>query len=303
MNNPTAVALGFFDGVHKGHRAVISKAVDFKKDGLVPAVFTFTVDKQSPKKKKNAGFLQTVVQRELELEKLGVEAVLIPDFQQIASLTPRQFVKQVLVSCLYAKVVVCGEDFRFGKGASAGVEELRELLLEYDIELITLPFIWHLSAPVSSTRIRGVLEKGEISLANEMLGSPFTIDGFVSEGNKLGNKIGFPTANILLSESMVKIPYGVYASSVMIDGENYISVSNVGVKPTVGEGSLPNIETHVLDYNGNLYGRHISVSLYEFIRPEQRFNNVEELTKAINNDVEVVRKKMAENKVQKHLYI
>lgn len=290
LDRPTAVALGFFDGVHRGHQAVINAAVNCRKEGLAPIVFTFTIGEDAPAKKKGCGLLQTTEERERWMASLGVEELIIPDFKVFAGLCPRDFAEKVLCGLLYAKVVVCGEDFRFGKGASAGIEELRAFLEPKGVELKTVPAVWHLGAPISSTRIRGALQKGETELAREMLGHPFTITGEVMHGKKLGRKLGFPTVNLSTPAGMVPMPFGVYATSVEIDGVWYRGVSNLGIRPTVTEGvQTPNLESYILDYTGDLYGRELTFQMHSFLRPERRFDSVEELKAAISADAERVR--------------
>ncbi len=205
----TAVALGLFDGLHSGHQDVIHRAVDFIPDGISPAVFTFETDTITS---KGHGGVDVILSHELKfelLEKLGVEYIYSPDFLNFKELTAVQFVQLVLRDKLNAKYVICGDDFRFGRGASCGRKELEVLCREYDIEVIVIPPTVIDGEIVSSTRIRQFIKEGNITAANRLLGYNFQMKLRVVRGNELGRTLNFPTINQYLPKRQVIPRFGV----------------------------------------------------------------------------------------------
>lgn len=294
--HPRSIALGIFDGVHLGHRAVISHATGVPQDTARPdshgqsrlpefltsAVFTFL---QPPwaMNKSNAWELITPAQKLKALESLGVEELIQADFARLRDMPPETFVEQVLFKGLYARRVCCGFNYRFGKGGSGDAQLLTKLCAPYGIQVITVPAVEVDGQPVSASRIRRLIEDGDIQQASRLLGRPFTLDFTVVGGQKLGRLLGTPTINQPLPEHFVRPRFGVYASSVEVDGRITHGVTNVGIRPTVGaEGPLA--ETWISGFNGDLYGKSVPVTLVKFLRPEQKFSSVEELQKQILRD-------------------
>lgn len=284
----TAVALGFFDGVHLGHRAVIQEVVNCRKDGLTPVVFTFTTAGCAPRRKQGAGLLQTTEQREQGLRELGVEQLIMPPFELFMGMTPEEFAVDILHTKLKARVVCCGQDFRFGKGAAASSEYLREVLEPLGTEVRITPPVILQGDVISSTRIRECIGSGEIELANQLLGSEFRITGKVLHGKKLGRTIGFPTANQAFPPELQLPKLGVYQSTVLIGGKRYRAVTNVGLRPTVEGTALPNAESYIIGFSGDLYGQEITVCFESFLRPERKFASVAELKNQIDHDAALV---------------
>ncbi len=285
----TAVALGVFDGLHKGHRSVINTAAKFDKEGLDLAVFTFNTKSVTS---KADGKLDILLSDELKFkmfEELGVKYVFSPDFYEIKEFTPKMFVKKILVERLNAKIVVCGENFRFGKNASAGIDELNKLCEEYDIKTVVVPFLVYEDKPISSTIIRNLIKDGDIETANELLGYDFHFRSKIVAGNRLGRTINFPTINQNFSYMHLVPKYGVYASVSVVKGKWLPSITNIGVKPTVGDQKKPLSETHIIDFDENLYGKEVTVYLKKYIRSEKKFNGLDELKKQIKDDIEVAK--------------
>lgn len=282
----TAVSLGIFDGVHIGHRAVLNSA---KKSGLKTAVFTFLSETVTTKGNKGVIYPD---KRKLELLKsLGVEYILSPSFSDFKDMSAENFVKEVLVGALNAKEVFCGEDFRFGKGAAAGVSELCELCRKYGIKLSVTPPVMYKGQAVSSTRIKNALTGGDISSANDMLHEKFGYFEKVIHGNEIGRTLNFPTINQVIPEKTVLPKFGVYITEAEVSGEVYKGVSNVGVKPTVGNKE-PLIETHILNFSGNLYGESLSVRLIKFLREEKKFASLNELKRQVDFDIQNARREV-----------
>lgn len=282
VQNGTAVALGFFDGVHRGHQAVIGRAVELAGEELAPAVFTFRPSGDMPAR-KSGGLLCTEEQKEEELRRLGVRLVASPGFEDIRGISGEDFVRENLFRGMRAKILCCGEDFRFGRGAALAVRELAGLCRELDIRLEVVPPVLEDGAPVSSTRIRAAVSAGEMETARRLLGRPFGICFPVEHGRRLGRRLGFPTINQVFPERFVLPRFGVYAAFVRWKGVLYPAVANVGVKPTVG-AERPLAETYIAGFEGDLYGEKVPVSLVSFLRPEQKFPSVDQLREQISRD-------------------
>ncbi len=285
---PTAVAVGFFDGVHRGHRAVIEAALAHKNEGLDACVFSFSIQSASPEKKKGTRLLQTPTLKAKSVGALGADWLLTPDFSQFKGLSPEQFALDVLMRGLNARVVCCGYDYHFGKGACAGAKELAELLTPYGVRVEQIGAVLDNGLPVSSTRIRDALATGDIETANRLLGRAFAIDFPVAHGKGLGRELGFPTANQLIGEGYAQPRFGVYATQVLIDGVVHAAVTNVGIKPTVGSDSV-GAESYILDWSGDLYDRTIETRFLSFLRPEQKFESLDALKAAIRQDADRAR--------------
>ena len=283
----TAVALGYFDGVHLGHQKVLNNAILCKKQGLIPAVFTFS---HTPK--KGDGLLQilTIEQRIKRLEALGIEILYIIDFQQVKNYTPQEFVEKVLKKIFNAEKVFCGFNYHFGKNGSGDSRTLQELCAEHSIEAVVSDPVVMDGQVVSSTLIRKLLKKGDIERANKYLGFDFGYESIAVKGNRIGTKLGTPTVNQLIPDDMITPKFGVYASQVTIGNRMYTGVSNVGVKPTVEGERKPLCETWMPDYiGGDLYGKSIDTSLKVFIRSEKKFESLDELKSAIEKDAKTAK--------------
>lgn len=285
--NGTAVALGVFDGVHIGHRAVISAAAEKRAKGLSPAVFTFK--SPSVTTKGDGRVLYTDEKKRECFESLGVEVLYSPDFSKLRDMSAEQFVDEILVGKLCACAVCCGESFRFGKNASADVGALKKMCAERGIEVTVVLPVDYDGETVSSTRIKKCLADGDIKSANAMLGEELSYALPVIHGRQLGRTLNFPTVNQLLPTELILPKFGVYLTRVLYGGKEYRGVSNIGVKPTVGAVS-PLIETHILGLCEDLYGKIIKVSLVDFIRPERKFESIEALKRCVDQDIENAQK-------------
>ena len=279
----TSIALGFFDGVHKGHMEVIKTAVNNKKDGEKSAVLTFinspTLDLTGFKKPlllKNEDKMKL-------FENYGVDIVYCIDFKDIKNMSESEFV-DILSDTLNAKSITTGFNYHFGKGGKSGVDELKALCENRGIGCFTCSAVEHKGDVVSSTRIRESILDGNIELANEMLGYNFAIHGTVMKGNHIGTKINTPTINLPISDDLIAPHFGVYASIVQIGDHTYKGATNIGVHPTVG-GKEVLCETHLLDFDdADLYGKRVSVELLHFVREEKKFSTLDELKKQIEID-------------------
>ena len=278
---PSSLALGAFDGLHRGHMAVIRRACAPGEGGrrLQPAVFTFS---RSP-----AGNSAVLTGRDKErlLEDAGVEVLYSLEFSQVKDWEAEAFVEQVLFETCAARRLCCGEDFRFGRGALGDTALLQTLCDRRGVELTVVPPVKEGGEKVSSTRIRAAVEAGDISLANRLLGRPFGFSLEVIHGNHIGTGLGTPTINQAIPEGFVLPRFGVYASWCRVGGEYFYGVTNVGVKPTVGSDRVL-AETWMPEFQGDLYGKRVRVFLLEFLRPEKKFGSLEELKAAIQTNGE-----------------
>ncbi len=281
-----AVALGFFDGLHIGHAAVVSRTLSYQQEGLCPCVFTFTMDGGHPAAKSTANALTTERQKEQLLENWGVRLVLCPDFSEFHAMEPESFVDEILVRRLNANAACCGEDFRFGKKAAGDVGQLAALCQARGIRLDVVPPVTFEGERVSSTRIRHLLGEGRVADANRMLGRAFGYDFTVVRGKQLGRKLDSPTINQRLPDGFVPLRHGVYASVSFAGGAWHPSVTNIGLRPTVEDTTAVNSETYICGFSGDLYGARVEVRLLAFLRPEQRFPSVEALRARIHADAE-----------------
>ena len=278
---PSSLALGAFDGLHRGHMAVIRRACAPGEGGrrLQPAVFTIS---RSP-----AGNSAVLTGRDKErlLEDAGVEVLYSLEFSQVKDWEAEAFVEQVLFETCAARRLCCGEDFRFGRGARGDTALLQTLCDRRGVELTVVPPVKEGGEKVSSTRIRAAVEAGDISLANRLLGRPFGFSLEVIHGNHIGTGLGTPTINQAIPEGFVLPRFGVYASWCRVGGEYFYGVTNVGVKPTVGSDRVL-AETWMPEFQGDLYGKRVRVFLLEFLRPEKKFGSLEELKAAIQTNGE-----------------
>lgn len=276
----TAVALGLFDGVHRGHQAVIRAAADCAPE-LMPAVFTFRFDTRAVITKKQFGTLLRPELKAKKLEENGIRFMLEPPFSTIMKMEPESFIQGILFNFMHAKAVFCGKDFRFGKNAAGDTRLLRAACQKNGVRFEIVRPVLDDGVPVSSTRIRAALREGDVPLANRLLGSPYMTCGTVVHGRHMGHSLGFPTINQLFSPEDLIPRFGVYATIVEVDGKEYVGATDIGVKPTVGDGYAPAAETFILDFDGDLYGRNIVIRYYAFLRGEKRFDSLEELTKTV----------------------
>lgn len=274
----TAVALGCFDGIHLGHRAVIDATTNESR--LSRTVFSFSYNTLY---KGNSLHIATFEDKCRILEHLGIENLIVPPFEAIRDYSPEVFFHEVLLERLGAKLISCGENYRFGKDAAGSADTLRELCVGSQTQCkVVLPVTYE-GKIISSSRIRRCLGEGAIDKAGAMLGRLFSYQFEVVGGRHLGRTLGTPTINQYFPENFLIPRYGVYASVSKIEGRNYHSVTNIGIKPTVGS-EKPLSETWIPEFSGDLYGQSIRVSLVAFVRDECKFHSVEELKAAILQD-------------------
>jgi riboflavin kinase/FMN adenylyltransferase len=288
------VALGNFDGVHKGHQALIARAEAEARALDVPLVaLTFEPHPRHYFVPDTGPFRLTLPPAKVRLlGEYGIQAVLAQRFDPaFAAITAQAFVDNVLLQGMGARHVVCGYDFTFGARRGGNVERLREMAAERAFGVTVLDPVMHEGEIYSSTRIREALRAGWASEASELLGHHWEIEGAVERGDQRGRTIGFPTANVALGEHL-RPRFGVYAVRALVGGEWRIGVANLGKRPTVGK-LQENFEVHLFDFAGDLYGQVLRVQLVDFIRPEMKFSGLDALKAQIAADGEAARRLLA----------
>lgn len=286
-DRPCVVTLGKFDGVHRGHRKLISRVWRLaRKNGWKASVFTFDIPPQVSLGRRPMLQVMTNAERRTLLREMNIELLVeCPFTKEIRSMEAEQFVQQFLLDRLHVKAVVVGTDFRFGKDRKGTPELLLKLGEKYGFSTEVLSKEQYDGQDISSSLIREVISGGDMERAAEMLGYPYFISGDIVHGRHLGHSLGFPTINQLPEEKKLLPPRGVYVSRTLVAGKMWQGVSNVGIKPTVSGESL-SVETYLFDCNSDLYGQTARVELLSWRRPEQKFASLEELKTAIDGDIQ-----------------
>ena len=279
----SAVALGYFDGVHCGHRAVLGETVDCARaNGLTAAAFTFELPAGSTLK---GGRILSLAQKHARVASLGIEQYQEAPFDAFRSLTPEDFVQKVLVDCFRARELFCGDNFTFGARAAGNVEQLRALCAPLGIGVHIVPMAQYGGQNVSSTRIRAALEEGRIADANAMLGAPYAIDWPVVHGKGIGSgKLGTPTLNQNYPTAALQPCAGVYLTRIYLDGQWMPAATGIGKRPTVDSSADAAVtcETFVPDFSGDVYGQQPVLEFHKYYCPVRKFNSLDELAALIH---------------------
>lgn len=276
-----AVLLGVFDGVHLGHKAALDELVLTGADEK--CVYTFSTETVTTKGTRK--LLSTTAEKNELLLKGGANRVISADFSEVKDMTAEEFFDKVLVKNLKADVIICGENYRFGKGASAGSHDMKAMCEKAGIAFKEVKTLFINGETVSTTRIRGLIENGRTDEAWLLLGRPYSISGEVVHGNHIGTHLGIKTLNMLPDETKALPKSGVYSTRCIIDGKLYKSVTDIGTKPTVETDNSMIIETHVFDFDDDVYGKTVRVEFLEYYRSEQKFDTLDELKQTILKDI------------------
>ena len=281
------LTIGTFDGVHIGHQKIISDLVaKAKKEDLCAVVLTFFPHPRMVlQKESQLKMIDTLKEKRQLLEILGVEILIIQPFTlEFSRMTAIEYTRDLLVNGLGISKLIIGYDHRFGRNREATVEDLKNFGLDYDFTVEEIPAQDIASIAVSSTKVRNAITAGEIKKANQYLGRPFSLSGTIVKGDKIGRKIGFPTANLYIEEKYkLKPQNGVYLVQCHWDNQKYFGMMNVGKRPTIS-GKETQIETYFLDFDGDLYGKKLNINLLEKIRDEQKYDSLESLGNQLSID-------------------
>jgi len=293
INNPV-VTIGTFDGVHKGHQMIIDRLnEEAMKIGGESVLFTFYPHPRMILFPESHGIklIQTQVQKIDKLRRFGLQNVIIHPFtKEFSRLTATEFVRDFLVNTLHVKKLVIGYDHQFGKNREGGIQFLKDVSELYGFEVIEIPAQEIDEVNISSTKIRNAIKEGNVDLANIFLGEKFEIDGIVNYGDKVGSKIGYPTANIEVDSDVKLIPgNGVYAVEVILGEQIHHGIMNIGNRPTIANQGDQRLEVHILDFSGDIYGQNLTVRILKRIRDEQLFESLDLLKEQIHLDEEFAR--------------
>ncbi len=291
VNSDSVVALGCFDGVHIGHSEIISSAKEAADEkSLTCVVWSF----QSPPKsilqgQTSSSVLTPISEKKALIRALGVDVFISVRFdEKISKMSACDFFEEILIKRLKAKQIFCGFNYRFGYKGSGDTALLQSLCEERGIALTVVDEIKTDGITVSSSAIRAYLASGELDMAKKMLGRPFALRGRVVDGQHLGRRLGFPTINQDVPADKISVKNGVYLTCLRLCGVKKYGITNIGMRPTVN-GVAPVCETHLLDFNGNLYGRILTVEFLKFMRPEKKFSSLDELTAQVRSDIELAK--------------
>ncbi len=285
------IALGFFDGVHIGHAALLKKARQIADDLHMSAcALTFDTHPDELVRGITQPLLNTLTERKWLMQSMfGIDEMLILHFDRERMCQPwQEFVIKTLVEEYRAAFVVCGRDFRFGARGEGNAERLAQMCEELGVGFACVDEVCFEGETVSSTRIRAMLENGDTQRAVACLGHPHIFIGKVIEGRKIGRTVGIPTANLAYSQGILIPKYGVYAAKVSFDGNEHLAVVNIGMRPTV-EGHHVTLEPWILDFDADLYGKELRLELYAFLREERKFDSLSELRTEILRNADQTR--------------
>ena len=283
MDRDTAVTLGKFDGLHKGHQQLIRRICEKQTEGFDSVVVTIWPDATSPA-------LLTKGEKKERLRELGVKWWMdCPFLPQISHMEPEAFVREVLAGRLRAKYIAVGEDFRFGYQRRGDASLLLDMKNELGYELTILPKETFQGREISSTYVKEALAAGDMELVQKLLGYPYMVQGEVLHGRHIGRTLGMPTTNLIPSTGKLLPPNGVYATVTHIQEDGYPDalpgITNIGYKPTIGE-YFRGVETYLFDFDADLYGKNIAVELYAYERPEQKFDSINDLKEQMHKDID-----------------
>lgn len=286
----TAVALGKFDGIHLGHRELLRLALTKKGEGLKTAVFTFSPSPMVFFQGGDCKELSTLEEKRQVFQSLGVDYLIeYPLNKESAAISPEDYIRDILLDRMKMKYIVSGSDVSFGDHGRGDATLLKAFSEKYDYDVELIDKVICEGVTVSSSEIRNEILKGNMEKARKYLGSAYSVSGEVVHGNALGRNLGFPTVNIWPDENKILPPNGVYFTLVEVEGKKYPAITNIGSKPTISEQRKINVESHILDFSQDLYGKNIRVDLLKYQRGEQKFSSLKALTAQIDADKEAAR--------------
>lgn len=287
IDEKTVIAIGKFDGIHRGHKEIFARLAEAKAEGLKTAVFTFDPSPATFFSKQIVPELTTKEEKRNLFTQMQIDYLVeYPFAQETADVLPKDYVVDFLLRKMNGKKIVAGTDVSFGKRGAGDANLLREMAIQLGFELVIVDKIKRDNKEISSSFVRDEVLKGNMELVSELLGNPYFISGTVETGKKLGRTLGMPTANIYPSKEKLLPPYGVYFCNVYMGELCYHGVTNIGCRPTVLDGNRTSVETYLLDYEGDLYGKDLRVELLHYSRPEKRFESVEALRDCVMNDIQ-----------------
>lgn len=287
IDGPTAVAIGKFDGLHRGHQKLLRTIQEQKEKGLQTVVFTFVPSPAAFFCKELVQELTTVEEKRLIFENAGIDYLIeYPFIQETADMSPEDYIQKVLVEQLHAKCIVAGYDISYGKRGAGDCKLLEQMAPIYGYEVNIIEKVQYEGREVSSTYVREEVKRGNMRVVHDLLGTPYHVGGTIVHGKKLGRTIGMPTVNLLPPKEKLLPPNGVYYSKIVIKGETHFGITNIGTKPTVSGEPVIGVETYIYDFEEVVYGEDAEVYLLEYKRPEMCFSGVDELKEKMQADIQ-----------------
>ena len=287
LDGKSAVAIGKFDGIHKGHQTLLSHILEQKEKGMKAVIFTFDPPASVFFGKGGEKELTTLTEKRAFFEGLGIDTLVeFPLNKETAAIPAEAFVRDILEGQMNAAYIAAGSDLSFGYKGSGNSALLEEMAGEFGYQVEIIDKLLYGDREISSTYVREAVETGDMQTAQALLGRPYSISGVVETGKKLGRRLGMPTVNLYPPEEKLLPPKGVYYSVILCQGKQYRGITNIGQKPTVNDTPAISVESYLYDYSGDLYGEKITVQLLKFKRPEMKFDSVEALKAQMEKDVE-----------------
>ena len=289
IEESTVITFGKFDGIHRGHRLLLDTVLQKKTDDLKAVVFTFDIPPRKKVEDDRGDVLTTNEEKMHVFENMGIDYVVeCPFTEEIRNMDAVDFIR-MMVEKLHVKYMVVGTDFHFGHNRMGDYQLLLEYADKFGYEVQVIEKIQSDGRDISSTYIREYIKEGNIEKANELLGYSFFVQGIVEHGTEIGRTIGFPTVNLVPEDDKLLPPFGVYITRILIGGEEYCGITNVGCKPTI-EGDNPiGVETHVLDFSDDVYDMAVEVEFLHRIRAEVKFASIDELKAQLQQDIKIAR--------------
>ena len=287
QKNPVVACIGYFDGMHKGHQALVNATIEKAKElGVESGLITFDPDPWvTLRDAKDVKHITPLQQRINIAVELGIKNIFILNFtKEMAALSPVDFIK-VLDSC-NIKALICGFDYHYGQFGKGDIESLKR---DADFEVIVIDAVSDSEGKISSTRITNLIEEGEVHKAEELLGYAYRVEGYVVHGNAKGRTIGYPTANVSVPSEYLEPKSGVYACFALIDGKKYKAMLNIGHNPTFNYTETMSLEAYILDFSGDLYDKRLKISFKYYLRPEKKFKYIGNLKMQLEQDEFAVR--------------
>lgn len=286
LHRPSAVAIGKFDGLHRGHQSLLRRVLEQKEKGLEAVVFTFDPSPATFFSGADLPGLTTKSEKRRLFKELGIDVLIeFPLNEETASMEPERFIKEVLAEEMKTAYIAAGKDLSFGKAGKGDAALLGKMAKKYGYQTEIIEKVCEEGVVISSSYVREVIGRGEMEKAERLIGEAYSVSGIVTHGKKLGRKLGMPTVNLLPEKEKLLPPYGVYFSEVSVGERIYKGITNIGCKPTVNEVSQAGVETYLYDFAQDIYGKEITVRLFSFHRPERKFESLEALKTQMAADI------------------
>lgn len=290
VDGNSAITIGKFDGIHRGHQMLLDDILRQKIQGYKAVVVTFDPPPSALFGKKDQKELTTKEEKREMFRRMGVDVLVeYPMNMTTAAMSPEDFVKKVLVEQLHTKYIAAGVDISFGHMGSGKVDLLEQMGRDQGFEVVIIDKLCAYGKEISSTFVRSEVEQGNMEKVTDLLGAPYSIAGIVQHGKRIGRTMGMPTVNQIPTGNKLLPPFGVYFSDVLYQDVEYKSITNIGIKPTVTDERIAGVETHIFNFSEDLYGKMIEVRLLKFCRKESKFNSLDELVAQLQEDLKECR--------------